>query len=379
MRYKKIFWIYPGKLETSLDRATWLETSKYLKEYGWNVEIASADLNKGWISEQKIKITSFSRPNLYLFSNILFHFLVAIRIVLSLNKIDVILFNQDSVPIMGLLYLFIKKLKRRPYFILDNRSLPMAETTAKEKIRTRFITWANIAAKKLFDGQTAITNRMAEALKIPKETLLAVWPSGVNYEDFKYSSINRKARNEGSMLRLIYIGSIYRERNLFEMCQAVDELATEGYPVSILLVGDGPDRQELQSKYTFSHSISILPSVPGQLVPYILANADVGVLPFPDEERFRVSSPIKLFEYLAAGMPILATKIACHTDVIRQNCVFWAENASVSSLSAAILNALGNDGKFKEMQLLALEESKNHTWEIAAKMLSDGLNNSLFY
>ena len=40
---------------------------------------------------------------------------------------------------------------------------------------------------------------------------------------------------------------------------------------------------------------------PHDQIPEVLARAHVGVLPFPDEEKFRVSSPIKLFEYMAAG------------------------------------------------------------------------------
>ena len=41
---------------------------------------------------------------------------------------------------------------------------------------------------------------------------------------------------------------------------------------------------------------------------------------------FGVSSPIKLFEYLAAGLPILATRIDCHTNVVgNADCAVWLD------------------------------------------------------
>jgi hypothetical protein len=50
------------------------------------------------------------------------------------------------------------------------------------------------------------------------------------------------------------------------------------------------------------------------------------------EELFKASSPIKLFEYLASGLPILATRMACHSDVISiGKYVFWVERIDLST------------------------------------------------
>ena len=50
----------------------------------------------------------------------------------------------------------------------------------------------------------------------------------------------------------------------------------------------------------------------------MLAAADIGVtsLPSPDDVKYEASSPLKLFEYMAAGLPVLATSNRCHTDVV---------------------------------------------------------------
>ena len=52
----------------------------------------------------------------------------------------------------------------------------------------------------------------------------------------------------------------------------------------------------------------------------------LGRTTFPGEFDFPVSSPIKLFEYLAAGLPILATRIDCHTNVVgNADCAVWLD------------------------------------------------------
>ncbi len=85
------------------------------------------------------------------------------------------------------------------------------------------------------------------------------------------------------------------------------------------LYGDGPLRPQLEALAVDSGgAVRIQRPVPHEQVPSVLAQAQVGVtsLPEPDDAKYEASSPIKLFEYMAAGMPVLATDSKCHTDVV---------------------------------------------------------------
>ncbi|RIK24389.1 MAG: hypothetical protein DCC51_00260 [Anaerolineae bacterium] len=71
----------------------------------------------------------------------------------------------------------------------------------------------------------------------------------------------------------------------------------------------------------------------------MLAQAHVGVtsLPEVDDIKYEASSPIKLFEYMAAGMPVLATSNKCHTDVVGDGrYAFWADDVSEETLLATL-------------------------------------------
>jgi glycosyltransferase involved in cell wall biosynthesis len=105
-----------------------------------------------------------------------------------------------------------------------------------------------------------------------------------------------------------------------------------------------------------------------------LAKAHVGVLPFPDEEKFRVSSFIKLFEYMAAGLPMLATRITAHTDVVGDGeYVIWAEGGTSEQLQDALRQLWQVRMALPEMGRSAAKAAHAWTWHEAAKKLHQAL------
>ena len=91
-----------------------------------------------------------------------------------------------------------------------------------------------------------------------------------------------------------------------------------------------------------------------------------------------MSSPIKLFEYLASGLPLMATRIRCHTDVIHDSdVVFWMDGADVPD----IIHALTRIGKRIErlpvMSRKSLALAEKFTWGTSSSQLSIGLHSHL--
>jgi glycosyltransferase involved in cell wall biosynthesis len=141
------------------------------------------------------------------------------------------------------------------------------------------------------------------------------------------------------------------------------------------LVGDGDNREDLAAFAANTKGRVRLPGrFPHERIPEILAKMHIGALPFPDRQEFRVSSPIKLFEYMAAGMPVFATRISCHTDVIGDSlCVFWAENSTVESLTAALSDVWNDRRSFADRSSLAAQLAQDYTWAASAKKLATAL------
>ncbi len=373
----RVTWVCYGSMD-KLDAATWLIPTEEMVNSGWPVTLmAAGDPKQTHVRD--VAVHHIARPEIFFLRQVVFHLKVIKNLWSRLGSIDVLLFHEASSPWFLFLILCIKIMgKKKPLFVMDTRTLPMTpedKATWKDKIRGAVALQMNELANRFFDGRTAITKRMAESLKIPADKLWGVWPSGVELEHFSEVLQTRKWPRDGEPIKLLYIGCMHHERNLLTLSRAVTKANANGHLFTLTIVGDGNARQELEN-YAREEGryVRVIPPVPHEEVPRWLADAHVGVLPFPDEEKFRVSSPIKLFEYLAAGLPILATEIACHTDVIgKQPIAFWAKGSDVQGLFDALLALYENRAKLPEMGEVAVRLARDWTWEASASKLMGAL------
>jgi glycosyltransferase involved in cell wall biosynthesis len=374
-------WLCPQQLRGKLDAATWLDTTSELRKLGWKVTLVTA----GAPTTNAIAgtdILCIPKPDVYFVGQFIFH-LRFFRLVRRSAVSDVLLFHQVSALWMLLLRLVLSLFgKQRPYFVLDTRTLHMAredKSSLKDKLRGQFMRLMNRLVNYWVDGQVVITPRMAEVLHIPTAQLWGCWPSGVNLPVFAPALTARQWPGLSDTIHVIYVGSLNYERNLMTLCRAVQAANALGMNFKLTLVGSGTEQRDLEA---FANStlgwLRVLPAIPHEDVPALLASAHVGVLAFPDEEKFRVSSPIKLFEYMAAGLPILATRIACHTDVIGDgHYVFWAKDASETSLLEGLSQIEAARDMLCAMGKEASVAAQAWTWERSAKKLQLALESGM--
>lgn len=377
-----VLWVYPDSLQRSLDAATWLETTRELRQLGWQVTLV-AEGPTGVKQIAGVAVYSIPKPNVYLVRQVIFHLRVLALLLRLWSSLDVILFHQMSAPwLLPLRLLRAFGGRSRPLLIMDTRTVPMIPTevaTRKDRLRNWFDNTMNRIANRWADGQTAITPRMAETVGIPPRQLLGVWPSGVTVERFAPARDTRRWPEAGEAVELVYVGALHHQRNLLNLCHAVLEANRSEPRFRFTMVGDGTARRALEQLASENTGVLlVLPPVPHADIPPILAAAHVGVLPFPDQERFRVSSPIKLFEYMAAGLPIMATRIACHTDVVSKGSyAYWAESADVAGLRDALEEIWSDRQMLAERGRVAAEAAPDWSWAAAAVKLSAALNRRL--
>ena len=96
-------------------------------------------------------------------------------------------------------------------------------------------------------------------------------------------------------------------------------LITENVPEAhLLLVGDGPLRAALEARARelgFEDRLHVTGHMDQAEVPHWLAGADVAVAPYPDLEDFYYS-PLKLYEFLAQALPIVASDIGQVREIL---------------------------------------------------------------
>jgi len=106
-------------------------------------------------------------------------------------------------------------------------------------------------------------------------------------------------------LVVLYIGAHGISHGLDTVLDAAAIL--RGQPIRVGLVGEGAQRAALVDRVGAEglDNVAMLPGVPREEVPELLAAADLCLVPLRDVPLFSTFIPSKIFEYLAAGKPVI--------------------------------------------------------------------------
>lgn len=178
-----LIWIFAGELETTLDAATWLNTTRELRKLGWQMTLVAAGTD-GIHTISGTQVYCISAPNIYFLGKFIFHLKLLFYIISKWSTTSLVLFNQPSAPWLLPLNILRGIFRgKEPIFVMDTRTVPMEDpqrSSVRDKLRSWFYNTINKIANVCVDGQTAITQRMAKKVKIPPDRLWGTWPSGVD-------------------------------------------------------------------------------------------------------------------------------------------------------------------------------------------------------
>jgi glycosyltransferase involved in cell wall biosynthesis len=123
-----------------------------------------------------------------------------------------------------------------------------------------------------------------------------------------------------------------------------------------LIVGNIMEFPAEQKKWLDHPRIQYLGQISFMELPEFLARIDVGIIPFQQTRIVRSTSPIKLYEYLAAGLPVVATSMP---DVLALRSKGFVYCADTADDFAALIEKAVTEGDPGERQRFAAQFS----WE----------------
>ncbi len=109
---------------------------------------------------------------------------------------------------------------------------------------------------------------------------------------------------------LFFMGWIYKFSGIKEVAQSVAKLTDKN--LKLMIVGEGGLYDELQKfikTNDLENKIIMTGWVPYEEIPSYISMADICLLPAYNNEVMRNIVPIKIYEYLAMGKPVIATKL----------------------------------------------------------------------
>jgi len=200
-------------------------------------------------------------------------------------------------------------------------------------------------------------------------------PNGADPSMFDVLADGRAFRRQyglGDLFVALYAGAHGMSNDLNVLVDAAQLL--QGAPVHLVLVGDGKEKAALMSRASALglQNVTFLPSVPKKQMPEILAAADAGIAILKPIEAYKTTYPNKVFDYMAAGRPVLLVIDGVIRSVVESaQCGVFVQPGEARALADAI-RSLAEDPQLARKMGLAgktyLEQNFSRD-QIARKLL----------
>ena len=110
---------------------------------------------------------------------------------------------------------------------------------------------------------------------------------------------------------------------------------------------------------------------PRERIPHLLMMADVLVLPNSARPKLssHYTSPLKLFQYMASGIPIVASYLPSIREILTNETCFWFTPDDEEALARQVEYVLTHPDEARTKAAQAQEVVKRYTWDARAKAI----------
>lgn len=241
----------------------------------------------------------------------------------------------------------------------------------------KLVVYITSALKTLADQRFGVAARVGEYL---------IAPDGVDlerYSDLPKPAAARKKLALEEAMTAGYSGGFYPGRGL----ELMQQLARAFPQVRFLWIGGNDDQVEwwrARLKEADIHNVQLTGFIPNSQLPLYQAAADILVMPYSRAfggsgggDISAVSSPMKLFEYMAAGRCILASDLPVLREVLNDQTAAFFEIENFSDLREKFAELL-TDGTRREKLASAAKSAVNaYSWKTRMTGIMRVMNNTL--
>jgi glycosyltransferase involved in cell wall biosynthesis len=271
-------------------------------------------------------------------------------------------FRPDVIVGLGLLDAFsgIRQARRARvpfvYYLIDELHRLVPEPALRGLARV--VEQANVRRASLVLSINRSLQEYTIEMGAPPERT-KVLPAGVDLDRYAATTDGSDARRrlglDASDLVLLFMGWVYPFSGLREVAESI--IAGEGqeFRTKLAVIGKGDAWEEIEriaKRDEADGRIKMVGFRPYEEMPSFLAAADVGLLPARDVETMRNIVPIKMYEYLAAGKPVIATRLpGLEKEFGEDHGVVYVDGpeqvvkTAVELARKGLLRALGNKGR----------------------------------
>ncbi len=201
--------------------------------------------------------------------------------------------------------------------------------------------------------------------------------NGIDLEQFNYNKIHYQISDEdlrdNTIFKVVYTGAIRNANNLSLLVDAAKLIKNKD--VMLLIWGDGDALDSLTKRIQEEHINNVIfkGRVPKSYIPFITSSADLNIVHGQESGIMRFGLSLnKMFDYLAAGKPILIDFHSPYNPVLDCGAGVESKDNTPAGIASAIESfaTMDNDKKIK-MCLAAKNGAKGFDFGVLTQRLID--------
>ncbi len=217
----------------------------------------------------------------------------------------------------------------------------------------------------------AITKGLKDLYSSKSKEEILVAPDGVDLKQFKIYGEKAEIRSKFGLPNdkkiVLYTGHLYEWKGASILAAAASKLDKD--TIVVFVGGTEKDILNFEEKYSKFENIKILGQKPHHEIPYYLKASDILVIPNSAKEDISkfYTSPMKLFEYMASGTPIVASDLPSIREILNESNACFFKSDDPESLAISIRDLLNNKEKQVNISTKSSHDIVNYSWDSRAK------------
>ncbi len=233
----------------------------------------------------------------------------------------------------------------------------------------KIVAWREKLAVRAADAVISVSRPLVDLRKEQGAHDVLYLPNGV---DFAYFSRANAQRGDHPPT-LLYVGSLETNWGVDLPIRAMPLILKKIPGARLLIAGKGRDEDELKAlaqSLALGDAVEFLGFVPYKELPALMARADIGIATSREDIFRQYASPLKLVEYMAAGLPVICSGGGEAELMVAESGGGINVEFTPESCAEAVCHLLRHPEQLAAQRQAAIDYARPRTWEQLTEQLA---------
>jgi glycosyltransferase involved in cell wall biosynthesis len=224
----------------------------------------------------------------------------------------------------------------------------------------------NVAFRELFISRGCPDDKIYIVMNSPMEKVF--------YKD--RPDLKVSGQKQAGQFVMMFHGGIYERHGLNTALEALASLRGTVPNIIFNVFGAGDYKTQflkLVDEYDLNSMVKFYGPVSLEKIAQEIRQIDVGIIPNKRSPFTEINFPVRIFEYLCLGKPVIVPKTHGILDYFDEESMFFFEAGNAESLAAIIFDVYYNDERRREVMERAARVYRNYRWELQKQILVDNV------